>query len=106
MAGKWRAGLVALTLLAAARGVRRRDARSRRPPRRPVADALAARRADPRVAPTPSPSPSESGDLGAVVELTTRPAAYIEGKASREEVYGAILGNLGEDPRRRRPRPG
>ena len=44
--------------------------------------------------PSPSPSPGESGALGETVELTTRPAAYIEAKAKREEVYGAIMGNL------------
>ena len=45
-------------------------------------------------APSPSPSPSDSGAVGAVVELASRPALFIEGKATREEVYGAILGNL------------
>ena len=44
--------------------------------------------------PSPSPSPGESGALGETVELTTRPAAYIEAKAKREEVYGAIMGSL------------
>ena len=43
--------------------------------------------------PTPAPSPaaSDSGAVGAVVELTTHPAAFIEAKAKREEVYGAIM---------------
>jgi effector-binding domain-containing protein len=60
------------------------------PPATPVATPTPS----PVVAPTPSPSPSDSGAVGAVVELTSRPALYIEGKASREEVYGAIMGNL------------
>lgn len=44
--------------------------------------------------PSPTPSPSDSGAVGALVELTSRPCALIEGKAKREEVYGAIMGNL------------
>ncbi|MDE2575145.1 MAG: GyrI-like domain-containing protein [Rhodospirillales bacterium] len=50
----------------------------------------------PVATPTPaaSPSPAESGALGEIVELTTRPAAFIEAKAKREEVYGAIMGDL------------
>jgi len=44
--------------------------------------------------PEPSPSASDSGAVGEVVELTSRPAAYIEAKAKREEVYGAIMGSL------------
>jgi effector-binding domain-containing protein len=44
--------------------------------------------------PTPSPSPSPADDLGAIVELATHPAAYIEAKAKREEVYGAIMADL------------
>jgi effector-binding domain-containing protein len=47
----------------------------------------------PVTAPTPSPSPGDSG-AGAAVELTSRPALFIEGKAGREEVFGAIMGNL------------
>ena len=47
------------------------------------------------VAPSPEPSPApDNGAVGEVVELTSRPAAYIEAKASREEVYGAIMGDL------------
>ena len=47
------------------------------------------------VAPSPEPSPApDNGAVGEVVELTSRPAAYIEAKASREEVYGAIMGAL------------
>ncbi len=45
-------------------------------------------------APSPAPSPSENAAVGAVVELATHPAAYIEAKANREEVYGAIMGSL------------
>jgi effector-binding domain-containing protein len=44
-------------------------------------------------APIPAPTPmTTEGATGAIVELATRPSAYIEAKASREEVYGAILG--------------
>ncbi len=44
--------------------------------------------------PSPVPSPAPADELGAVVELTTHPAAYIEAKATREEIYGAIMGSL------------
>jgi effector-binding domain-containing protein len=44
--------------------------------------------------PSPAPSPAAADTLGAVVELTTHPAAYIEAKATREEIYGAIMGSL------------
>jgi effector-binding domain-containing protein len=44
--------------------------------------------------PSPVPSPAPADNLGAVVELTTHPAAYIEAKATREEIYGAIMGSL------------
>jgi effector-binding domain-containing protein len=49
--------------------------------------------ATPSPAPIPAPGTADPS-LGAVVELATHPAAFIEGKATREEVYGAILGNL------------
>ena len=48
----------------------------------------------PVATPTPTPSPSDSGAVGAVVELASRPAFFIEGKATREEVYTAILADL------------
>jgi len=48
----------------------------------------------PVATPTPTPSPSDSGAVGAVVELASRPALFIEGKATREEVYTAILADL------------
>jgi effector-binding domain-containing protein len=44
--------------------------------------------------PAPSPSTSDSGDVGQVVDLASHPAALIEGKAKREEVYGAIMDSL------------
>jgi len=44
--------------------------------------------------PAPSPSASDASEDGQAVELTSRPAAYIEAKAKREEVYGAIMGSL------------
>jgi effector-binding domain-containing protein len=63
-------------------------------------------------APTPSPStgptpaatgspanpeaskPDEGGSMGETVELTSRPAATAEGKADRDEVFGAITGSI------------
>jgi effector-binding domain-containing protein len=49
----------------------------------------------PSPTPVPAPTPmTTEGATGAVVELVTRPCAYVEAKASREEVYGAILSAL------------
>ncbi len=50
----------------------------------------------PSPAPTasPSPTPSESGTMGETRDLASRPAAYIEGKANRDEVFGAIMGSI------------
>ncbi len=48
--------------------------------------------------PTPSASPAkpedESGSMGETVELVARPAATIDGKADRDEVFGAITGAI------------
>jgi len=47
---------------------------------------------------TPSPTPSatsgDSGSMGETLDLTARPAAYLDGKAGRDEVYSAILGAI------------
>ncbi len=59
-------------------------------------------------APTPSPSPmatpapsaspanpaGESGSMGETVELVAHPAATVDGKADRDEVFGAITGSI------------
>jgi effector-binding domain-containing protein len=46
--------------------------------------------------PTPSPSPivPEGAATGQTLDLTSRPAAYFEGKANRDEVYAAIMGSI------------
>jgi effector-binding domain-containing protein len=46
-------------------------------------------------APTPSAASGDSGSMGETVDLTARPAAYLDGKAGRDEVYSAILGAIG-----------
>ncbi len=54
--------------------------------------------ATPAPAATPSPTPGASGDsgsMGETVELKSRPAAYLDGKAGRDEVYSAIMGAIG-----------
>jgi len=60
----------------------------------------------PSSAPSPNPAPSaspvgpESGEageseaMGETIELTPRPAACLEGKADRDEVFGAIMGAI------------
>ena len=60
----------------------------------PAAAAETPAPATPMATPSPAPSPSPTEDLGATVELTTHPALYIEAKATREEVYGAIIGSF------------
>ena len=48
---------------------------------------------------TASPSPSPAADQGVasngeIVDLVSRPAALIEGKANRDDIFGAIVGGL------------
>ncbi len=74
MWARLRSGVLALTMLAAGAAF---AAETPQPP-----------------SPEPSPSPVEAGALGAVVELDTHPAAYIEAKATRQAIYGAIMGSL------------
>jgi effector-binding domain-containing protein len=45
--------------------------------------------------PAESNKPKAEGSTGETVDLAQRPFAYIEGKADRDEVYGAIQGSLG-----------
>jgi effector-binding domain-containing protein len=45
-------------------------------------------------APAPTPTPDSGASTGQTLELTARPDAYYEGKASRDEVYSAIMGSL------------
>jgi len=45
--------------------------------------------------PSESGKPQAEGSTGETVDLAQRPFAFIEGKADRDEVYGAILGSLG-----------
>ena len=44
--------------------------------------------------PTATPTPDSDASTGQTIELTARPAAVFEGKASRDEVYSAIMGSL------------
>jgi effector-binding domain-containing protein len=46
-------------------------------------------------APTPGAIPGDSGSMGETVDLTAHPAAYLDGKAGRDEVYSAIIGAIG-----------
>ena len=45
-------------------------------------------------APSPMPAAPEGAQTGQTLDLTSRAAAYFEGKASRDEVYSAIMGSL------------
>jgi effector-binding domain-containing protein len=49
----------------------------------------------PAVSPAPSETKQGGASTGETVDLAARPFAYIEGKAGRDEIYGAILGSLG-----------
>jgi effector-binding domain-containing protein len=44
----------------------------------------------PGATPAPSPDSGDSGSMGETVDLVAHPAAYLEGKADRDEVYSAI----------------
>jgi effector-binding domain-containing protein len=50
----------------------------------------------PTASPSPSPSASQApdGSTGQNVDLTSRPAAYFEGKASHDDVYNAIMASI------------
>lgn len=70
----------------------------------PAAQPPAASAAPPANAPPAAPEPGKpaeppksqsDGSTGEIVDLPARPFAYIEGKADRDEIYGAILGSLG-----------
>lgn len=43
----------------------------------------------------PESGPHGEGSTGEPINVPARPFAYIEGKAGRDEIYGAILGSLG-----------
>ncbi|MGA8713570.1 MAG: GyrI-like domain-containing protein, partial [Roseiarcus sp.] len=62
----------------------------------PAAPAANALPSTPEAAKPGEPAPQQSeGSTGETVEMAARPFAYIEGKADRDEIYGAILGSLG-----------
>ena len=70
----------------------------------PATQPSAASAAPPANAPPAAPEPGKpaeppksqsEGSTGEIVDLPARPFAYIEGKADRDEIYGAILGSLG-----------
>jgi effector-binding domain-containing protein len=72
----------------------------------PAASATPVPTPSPSTSPTPAPSPTpgnpdatkpgESGSMGETIELVPRPAALIEGRANRDEVFGAIIGSIGQ----------
>ena len=66
------------------------------PPAAAQAPAANAPPAAPEAAKPGEPAkPQGEGSTGETVDLPARPFAYIEGKADRDEIYGAILGSLG-----------
>jgi effector-binding domain-containing protein len=62
----------------------------------PTPSAPATPTPSPSATPTPeaTPTPDSGASTGQTLELTARPAAYFEGKASRDEVYSAIMASL------------
>ena len=69
----------------------------------PAAAAAATPSPTPGAAPSqdtkPSPDAGNSGDsaaMGETVDLVSQPAAYLEAKADRDDVYSAILGAIGK----------
>ena len=47
-------------------------------------------------APSATPAAPEGAATGQPLDLTSRPAAYFEGKADRDEVYSAIMGSIAQ----------
>jgi effector-binding domain-containing protein len=71
-------------------------AQGTQPPGAPAAPAANAPPSAPEAAKPGEPATQQSeGSTGETVEMAVRPFAYIEGKADRDEIYGAILGSLG-----------
>ncbi len=68
-------------------------------PAAPAASGAPAANSPPAAPKTANPpetaKPQDEGSTGETVDLPARPFAYIEGKAGRDEIYGAILGSLG-----------
>ena len=48
----------------------------------------------PGAAQSPAPAPSGDNSTGQTVDLPARPFVYVEGKADKDEIYGAILNSL------------
>ncbi len=69
----------------------------------PAATETPAPTPSPSTSPTPTPSASpanpagEGGSMGETIELVSRPAATIEGKANRDEIYDAVMGSIGQN---------
>ena len=80
-------------------GERSRPARPRRPKpaqrRRRLRPRIRRLRLPKAAKPGEPAKPQSEGSTGETVDLPARPFAYIEGKADRDEIYGAILGSLG-----------
>jgi effector-binding domain-containing protein len=100
------AGLVAAAAMAASCGGFAQDNPATPPAAQaPAAPAPAPPAAKPAEPPAPAapeaakpgePSaPAGEASTGETVDLASRPFAYIEGKADRDEIYTAILGSLG-----------
>jgi effector-binding domain-containing protein len=94
-----RAAWVACALVAFAAAAEAQQAPAPTPPAAaaaspaPVPSPGAAPAATP--APSPSASSDDSGSMGETLDLAARPAAYLDGKAGRDEVYSAIIGAIG-----------
>jgi effector-binding domain-containing protein len=63
-------------------------------PATPTPSPTPAPAATPAPAPAATPAPDSGASTGQTLELTARPDAYFEGKASRDEIYSAIMGSL------------
>jgi effector-binding domain-containing protein len=48
----------------------------------------------PGAPPTTEPAPSGEASTGEAVDFPSRPFAYVEGKADKDEIYSSILGSL------------
>jgi effector-binding domain-containing protein len=60
----------------------------------PAASATPSPTPTPAPSPTPTPSPDTGASTGETLELVSHPAAYLEAKASHDEVFSAIMASL------------
>ena len=89
-----RAGAIAALLLLAASWLCAPAAAQTTPAPTPSATPSPAATPAPSVSPTATPTPDNGASTGQTLELTSRPAACLQAKAGRDEIFSAIMASL------------